>query len=563
MESLLNPEPHLTSLFSPGASVAGRYTVQRKLGSGSFASVYLVLDSKSKSDEDRKVLKRILVGELKGDETVSFAKEAQLLSSLEHPAIVHFHCSFVELDSFCITMEYCEDGDLDNRIRDRWGTGRLFSERQVLEWLIQILLGVQYLHERLILHRDLKTKNIFLKNGMIKIGDFGVSRILSGSLDYATTFTGTPHYMSPEIFTCSSYGTKSDIWSLGCVLYEMGALTRAFDDQSWVKLVHQIVQGPSPTLPDCFSSELNAILQRMLDKDPTKRPSATETLKTPFIEENVKSLAFQLEDLLDRDLGESCVSEESAHIAAALEQKVHLDSLRAAAQAQGLDPRERRRLRQDQRAERSKVQKAVDQLYQQNQKKVLKSRHSRKAQASDEGGELGSLDEVDQGSLQQTSEDWDSEGDSYFDELEETVIGSMLALSVEQSCTLHAYQNCLLGILQTSTTDEYQCDTLIEASQDVNMSMSIESKIKHLQQMCVEQLGDDVFQQVYSYLNSAPHQQGGPSDCENDRVPEQLQTWVQDPQHCLMVQQLLFLKEQLREPFELKQAGIGTLGTDW
>ncbi|XP_033899034.3 serine/threonine-protein kinase Nek11-like [Acipenser ruthenus] len=563
MESLLNPEPHLTSLFSPGASVAGRYTVQRKLGSGSFASVYLVLDSKSKINEDKKVLKRILVGELKGDETVSFAKEAQLLSSLEHPAIVHFYCSFVELDSFCIATEYCEGGDLDNRIRDRWGTGRLFSERQVMEWLIQILLGVQYLHERLILHRDLKTKNIFLKNGMIKIGDFGVSRILSGSLDYATTFTGTPHYMSPEIFTCSSYGTKSDIWSLGCVLYEMGALTQAFDNQSWVKLVHQIVQGSSPTLPDCFSSELNAILQRMLNKDPTKRPSATETLKTQFIEENVKSLAFQLEDLLDRDLGESCVSEESAQIAAALEQKVHLDSLRAAAQAQGLDPRERRRLRQDQHAERSKVQKAVDQLYQQNQKKVLKSRHSRKAQASDEGGELGSLDEVDQGSLQKNSEDWDSEGDSDFDELEETVIGSMLALSVEQSCTLHAYQNCLLGILQTSTTDEDQCDTLTEASQDVNMNKSIESKIKHLQQMCVEQLGDDVFQQVYSYLNSTPQQQGDPSDCKNDQIPEQLQTWVQDPQHCLMVQQLLFLKEQLREPSVLKQAGIGTLGTDW
>ncbi|XP_041123576.1 serine/threonine-protein kinase Nek11-like isoform X2 [Polyodon spathula] len=511
MESLLNPEPHLTSLFSPGASVAGRYTVQRKLGSGSFATVYLVLDSKSKSDEVKKVLKQILVGELKGDETVSSAKEAQLLSSLDHPAIVHFYCSFVEHDSFCIATEYCEGGDLDNRIRDRRSTGRLFSEKQVLEWLIQILLGVQYLHERLILHRDLKTKNIFLKNGMIKIGDFGVSRILSGSLDYATTFTGTPHYMSPEIFTCSSYDTKSDIW--------------------------------------------------MLDKDPTKRPSAMETLKTPFIEESVKSLACQLEDLLDRDLGESCVSEESAQIAAALEQKVHLDSLRAAAQAQGLDPRERRRLRQDQHPERSKVQKAVDQLYQQNQKKVLKSRRSRKAQASDEGGKLESLDEVDQGSLQQTSEDWDSEGDSDFDELEGTVIDSMLMLSVEQSCTLHAYQNCLLGILQTSTTDQDQCDTLTETSQDVNLSMLIESKIKHLQQMCVEQLGDDVFQQVYLYLNSAP-QQGGPSDCENDRVPEQLQTWVQDPQHCLMVQQLLFLEEQLREPSELKQAGMGTLGTD-
>ncbi|MEE6499806.1 hypothetical protein FKM82_003590 [Ascaphus truei] len=81
-----------------------------------------------------------------------------------------------------------------------------------MEWFIQLLLGVNYLHERLVLHRDLKTKNIFLKNGAVKIGDFGVSRVLSVSSDMATTFTGTPHYMSPEAFTHSRYNAKSDIW---------------------------------------------------------------------------------------------------------------------------------------------------------------------------------------------------------------------------------------------------------------------------------------------------------------------------------------------------------------
>ncbi|MBN3306295.1 NEK11 kinase, partial [Amia calva] len=159
-----------------------------------------------------KVLKRIIVEELRGDDTVQSAKEAQLLSRLDHPAIVHFYTSFVELQSFCIITEYCEGGDLDSRIKGRWDMGRLFPEGQVLEWLIQILLGVQYLHERLILHRDLKTKNIFLKNGMIKIGDFGVSRILASTLDCASTFTGTPNYMSPDIFTGAGYDAKSDIW---------------------------------------------------------------------------------------------------------------------------------------------------------------------------------------------------------------------------------------------------------------------------------------------------------------------------------------------------------------
>ncbi|MBN3294615.1 NEK11 kinase, partial [Polypterus senegalus] len=145
-----------------------------------------------------KVLKRILLGDLRGDETVSFAKEAQLLSSLQHPAIVHFYSSFAELDSFCIVTEYCEGGDLHNKLCQRQAIKKLYSEKQVVEWLIQILLGVQYLHDR----------------------------------------------------------------SLGCILYEMATLTQAFNAHSWVKLVHKIVEEPAPVLPGCFSRELNDILQR-------------------------------------------------------------------------------------------------------------------------------------------------------------------------------------------------------------------------------------------------------------------------------------------------------------
>uniref|UniRef100_H3AXS0 non-specific serine/threonine protein kinase n=1 Tax=Latimeria chalumnae TaxID=7897 RepID=H3AXS0_LATCH len=186
-----------------------------------------------------------------------------------------------------------QGGDLSCVIRERQNSNKLFSEVQVLEWFIQLLLGVRYLHKRLVLHRDLKASNIFLKDGTLKIvvivpGDFGVSRILLGALDFASTFTGTPHYMSPEVFTCSGYNSKSDIWSLGCVLYEICALDLAFDARSWVKLLMKIVHGPSPSLPESFSEELNHILHRMLNKDPMVRPSAAEILKLPYVAENVK-----------------------------------------------------------------------------------------------------------------------------------------------------------------------------------------------------------------------------------------------------------------------------------
>ncbi|KAM9025307.1 serine/threonine-protein kinase Nek11 isoform 4-T5 [Ara ararauna] len=195
-----------------GAVIARRYAIQRKLGNGSFGSVYLVSDRKAKQGEEFKVLKAISVGDLKPNETVEANLEAQLLSKLDHPAIVKFYASFVERDGFCIITEYCEGGDLDFKIQEYKESGKIFTQRQILDWFIQLLLGVNYMHERRILHRDLKTKNIFLKKNLLKIGDFGVSCLLMGSCDLATTFTGTPYYMSPEALKHQGYNTKSDIW---------------------------------------------------------------------------------------------------------------------------------------------------------------------------------------------------------------------------------------------------------------------------------------------------------------------------------------------------------------
>uniref|UniRef100_A0A4W3IC16 Serine/threonine-protein kinase Nek11 n=1 Tax=Callorhinchus milii TaxID=7868 RepID=A0A4W3IC16_CALMI len=268
--------------------IARRYLVKERLGRGSFGMVSLVLDKKARKGEELKVLKEISVGDLKPNETVQANLEAQLLSKLDHPAIVKFYTSFLERDSFCIITEYCEGQDLQCKIEEYKGAGNSFSESQILEWFIQLLLGAQYMHERRVLHRDLKSSNIFLKNNLVKIGDFGVSRLLMGSCDLATTFTGTPYYMSPEVLNHQGYDSKSDIWSLACILYEMCCLDHAFTGHNFMSVILKIVDEETPLLPSRWSSKLNTIMQSMLEKDPSQRPSAAEILKVPYIDEQLQ-----------------------------------------------------------------------------------------------------------------------------------------------------------------------------------------------------------------------------------------------------------------------------------
>ncbi|XP_043824465.1 serine/threonine-protein kinase Nek11 isoform X3 [Dromiciops gliroides] len=293
--------------------IARRYVLQQKLGSGSFGTVYLVSDKKAKQGEELKVLKEISVGDLKPNETVQANLEAQLLSKLDHPAIVKFHASFVERDNFCIITEYCEGRDLDYKIQEYKEAGNTFPENQIIEWFIQLLLGVDYMHERRILHRDLKAKNIFLKNNLLKIGDFGVSRLLMGSCDLATTFIGTPYYMSPEALKHQGYDTKSDIWSLACILYELCCMNHAFTGHNFLSIVLKIVEGDTPSLPGRYPEELNAIMQSMLNKSPSLRPSAIEILKIPYIDEQLQCMMCKYSNMTleDKNLNRQT---ESAHL---------------------------------------------------------------------------------------------------------------------------------------------------------------------------------------------------------------------------------------------------------
>ncbi|MEJ1285737.1 NIMA (never in mitosis gene a)-related expressed kinase 11 [Cricetulus griseus] len=359
----------------PNTLISRRYVLQQKLGSGSFGTVYLVSDKKAKQGEELKVLKEISVGELKPNETVQAIVEAQLLSKLNHPAIVKFYASFMEQDNFCIITEYCEGRDLDYKIQEYKEAGNIFPENQIVEWFIQLLLGVDYMHERRILHRDLKSKNIFLKNNQLKIGDFGVSRLLMGSCELATTLTGTPHYMSPEALKHQGYDAKSDIWSLACILYEMCCMDHAFSGSSFLSVVLNIVEGDTPSLPERVPRELNAIMQRMLNKSPSLRPSAAEVLKVPYIDEQLQHLMCIYSEVTLEDKNSVC-QKDDVQIINAMQKKIHLQSLQAVSQVQKMTPRERMRLRKLRATdeEARKLKKIVEERYKENNKQMQETR---------------------------------------------------------------------------------------------------------------------------------------------------------------------------------------------
>ncbi|KAL5022684.1 hypothetical protein ScPMuIL_001839 [Solemya velum] len=326
--------------------LANRYEIRKKLGKGNFGTAFLCRDLKSKSkDQENKVLKQIAVGDLALDETVDAMREARLLSRLDHPSIVKFHDSFIDEDHFCIVTEYCEGGDLDNKINEFKKQKACFDENSILDWFVQLLLAVHHMHMRRILHRDLKTRNIFLKKNLVKIGDFGISRILMSTADLASTFTGTPYYMSPEVLKHEGYNSKSDIWSIGCILYELCSLEHAFNGQSLMAVMYKIVEGDPPNLPDRYSKQLDNIMKLMLQKDPDKRPTATELLKLPLIAKHVNKMS---EDYLLKYSSQENLQQEAQDIAQLLREKSHLSDLRDTedeVKMRNLPPRERMRLR--------------------------------------------------------------------------------------------------------------------------------------------------------------------------------------------------------------------------
>nr|KAF6428150.1 NIMA related kinase 5 [Rousettus aegyptiacus] len=258
-----------------------KYDVIKAIGEGAFGKAYL---AKGKSDSKQCVIKEINFAKMPIQEKEASKKEVILLAKMKHPNIVTFFSSFQENSRLFIVMEYCDGGDLMKRISRQRGV--LFSEDQILSWFVQISLGLKHIHDRKILHRDIKAQNIFLsKNGMVaKLGDFGIARILNNSMELAQTCVGTPYYLSPEICQNKPYNNKSDIWSLGCVLYELCTLKHPFEGSNLHQLVLKICRARFAPVSPRFSRDLQSLIPQLFQVSPRDRPSINSILKKPFLE---------------------------------------------------------------------------------------------------------------------------------------------------------------------------------------------------------------------------------------------------------------------------------------
>ncbi|XP_054576190.1 serine/threonine-protein kinase Nek3 [Eptesicus fuscus] len=249
------------------------YTALRVIGEGSFGRALLV---QQESSHRMFAMKEIRLSKSFSD-TQNSRKEAVLLAKMKHPNIVAFTESFEAEGHLYIVMEYCDGGDLMQKIKHQ--KGKLFPEDMILNWFTQMCLGVNHIHKKHVLHRDIKSKNIFLtQNGQVKLGDFGSAHLLSNPMAFACTYVGTPYYVPPEIWENMPYNNKSDIWSLGCILYELCTLKHPFQANSWKSLILKVCQGSVSPLPSHYSYELQHLIKQMFKRNPSHRPSATTLL---------------------------------------------------------------------------------------------------------------------------------------------------------------------------------------------------------------------------------------------------------------------------------------------
>ncbi|XP_023687494.2 serine/threonine-protein kinase Nek5 isoform X3 [Paramormyrops kingsleyae] len=263
------------------------YEVVRKIGEGAFGKAFLV-KAKDGGSETECVVKEINLRKMPVKEKEASRKEVILLSKMKHPNIVMFITSFEEKTNLYIVMEYCDGGDLMKRINMQRGV--LFSEDQIVDWFVQICLGLKHIHDRKVLHRDIKAQNIFLtNNGMkAKLGDFGIARMLNNTMELARTCVGTPYYLSPEICENRPYNNKTDIWSLGCVLYELCSLKHAFEGSSLKQLVLRICRGSFKPIASRYSCNLRLLVTQLFKVSSRDRPSVNSVLKRPFLEKLIR-----------------------------------------------------------------------------------------------------------------------------------------------------------------------------------------------------------------------------------------------------------------------------------
>ena len=265
------------------------YIIKETLGKGAYGIVYKV---QKKGTSDIYVIKQISLEGLTEKEKEEVKQEAFILSSIKSDFVVKYYDSFLDNDNINIVMEYCDGGDLNEFILEKKNIGTLLEEKLIWKLFLKITIGLADIHKMKILHRDLKTLNIFLKHGLeVKIGDLGVAKVLSKN-SFAQTVIGTPYYLSPEICQEKPYNDKSDVWALGCILYELCTFKHPFEAKHQGGLIYKILNNKPEPINSYYSKELGNLIFLLLDKNSKSRPSCIEILNNNMVINKIKEFGL-------------------------------------------------------------------------------------------------------------------------------------------------------------------------------------------------------------------------------------------------------------------------------
>ena len=270
-----------------------------KLGDGAYSVVYKV---RRKQDNKIYALKKVKLKDLCDKEKQNALNEVRILASVKSNFVISYKEAFIDEDdsNLCLVMEYADKGDLYQKILQFKKIGCLIEEIDIWRIFIQMVKGLKSLHDLNIIHRDLKSSNIFLfADGTAKIGDLNVSKVINKGVGF--TQTGTPYYASPEVWKDQPYDIKSDIWSLGCVTFEMLALRPPFRAENMDKLYNKVIKGEYGKISDRYSDDIKEIIKLLLKVNPKERPSCAQILNHELIKKRLEFFQAQtgFEDDLD------------------------------------------------------------------------------------------------------------------------------------------------------------------------------------------------------------------------------------------------------------------------
>ena len=276
------------------------FEILETIGEGTYSTVYQV---RRIADNQIYALKKVKIESLSTKEKENSLNEVRILASVNSPYVISYKESFIdEMDqTLCIVMEFADDGDLFQKITFYEKNNLFFEEDEAWKLFIQITKGLRDLHEYNILHRDMKSANVFMfKNGIVKLGDLNVSKIAARGL--GCTQTGTPFYASPEVWRDNPYNYKSDIWSLGCVFYEILMLKTPFRSGSMDGLYDKVIEGKFPKISKKYSEKFSDVIKRILVVKADERPSAKDILEFPEMKEKMEEFNMINDDFVNNNI---------------------------------------------------------------------------------------------------------------------------------------------------------------------------------------------------------------------------------------------------------------------